>query len=175
MAKFKTTIPRMFYSLPWTVPIPKIDKFVKLYPKEETVSSVIRKQFFEAISQYDSYELIFRDGSKPEKGVGATVVSTNCNKLMKLPDRSCIHTEEITGIKGPPNYASGLEDREIMIMSDSMRALPVDEILKQVKEQINFLRDLDKNMKFLLVPSHCGIKWNEEADKAAAEAMMTLP
>ena len=178
MAKFKSTMPLTLYSPPWKIPIPEIDTSLKLYPKERTANSVIQKKFSEVISRYNNYKLIYTDASKSEIGVGAAIVSMNYNQLIKLPDHSSIYTGEITAIREALRYANELEDQQIMIVSDSLSALeslkrlyPVNEILKQIKKQLNHLNNLGKTIKFLWVPSHCGIEGNEEADDAAVKAI----
>ncbi|XP_013183181.2 probable RNA-directed DNA polymerase from transposon BS [Amyelois transitella] len=132
---------------------------------------------------YNSYYKLYTDGSKNKMGCGAAFYDSNMITSVKFSisgDISIMHAELIA-ISEALQYAITLQSTLIVIFTDSKSALlhlariPSNSrgcpIAYTILETMNKLRHLDKNVLLQWIPSHIGIRGNEEADLAAKQAI----
>ncbi|XP_045780561.1 uncharacterized protein LOC123877742 [Maniola jurtina] len=132
--------------------------------------------------KYKSWVHIYTDGSKNNMGLGAAFCHLGERKsvMFKTNQQICIMTMELVAISEALKYISGLSGQYFVIFSDSRsalqhlarcasgysRGLPIAfEILKQIYD----FRHI--NLRLQWVPSHIGLRGNEEADKLAKSAI----
>ena len=112
--------------------------------------------------------------------VGLAVVFTDITKKEVLPEGASIPTDEITAIKVALKEIHKREDKRLVIYADSQSSMQSIEnnkvnhpMLNQIYDILTELQSLDKKINLCKVPVHVGVKVNEEADKAAKEAIDT--
>ncbi|XP_076645575.1 uncharacterized protein LOC143355022 [Halictus rubicundus] len=137
-------------------------------------------------NHYSNHLCIFTDGSKVEDGLstGAAVVCPE--KQMYIPFSinlsASVFTAECAAISQAINIFHD-SDKPLIICSDSLSAIMsldnpcintktnfhiVD--IKQKSIELASLHQNDKFVVFIWIPSHCGIRGNEIADRLAKEA-----
>ena len=133
------------------------------------------------ISEYPLSEKKFTDGSKTEEGVAGAAVSTKrINKpfTCRLPDDSSIYTAELRAILLALKHVYYSKGKSCLILSDSLSSLQSilnlkydHPILVQILElYIEMTRD-GREIVFIWVPGHVGIRENSAADSAAKDAL----
>lgn len=122
---------------------------------------------------------IYTDGSKTANEGGAAFCNLNGNvqRLFKIkPDEICIMTIELLAISEALSYAEELEGNTI-ILTDSKSALQHlnrcatgqrgFSISYIILEKIQKLQANNKQLRLQWIPSHVGLRGNEEADRLA--------
>ena len=96
-----------------------------------------------------------------------------------LADHSSIFTAEARAIDLALEHIKKTNEKNYMIFSDSMSCLQAflqtsftNPKIIRVLEKYNQLISRGKGIIFCWIPSHVGIKGNEEADEAAKEALL---
>ena len=94
----------------------------------------------------------------------------------KLPSSASIFTAELRAILTAVMLSIRYEDHNFIIFSDSKSALQSvcnsfssNPIVTEIHRWISMVQSLNKNITFCWVPSHVGVRGNEEADRAAGE------
>ena len=118
----------------------------------------------------------------------AAAVKENHTYSERLPDKSTIFSAEMHAIFLALDHVETSGNSKFVILSDSKSVLQslqgrdwTNPLTRKVLERHNLLREQNKKIKFFWVPSHIGIKGNEDADSAAKEALskrvtnITLP
>ena len=163
----------------------RVDVSLSLYKKCETTTGEYRHIFYEHInSKYPDHSIYYTDGSKRSTGVGAAVVCCS-GRIIKatLPQEATIFSAELYAISMAINHISQCNMSDsALICTDSLTAVNMFTVLPSpnpaVRKLQHKLHDLcEKNVLITLMwlPSHCGIKNNEIADKAAQEATLQQP
>ena len=141
------------------------------------------KQFYlSLISEYPSSDFFFTDGSKTEAGVAAAAVSTKYPRkplTRRLPDDSSIYTAELQAILLALKRIYCSKRKSFLILSDSLSSLKTIFNLKYehpvLVQNLELYMDLTKDGKevvFVWVPGHVGIRGNSAADAAAKDALV---
>jgi ribonuclease HI len=139
-------------------------------------SDLYLNKFNEIRHRYHTYNSIYTDGSKASDKVAAVTRSSTLQ--CRLPDRASIFTAEIQAILLALDHIAKSSDNHFIIFSDSKSCLQAIANLKveqplilQTVEKLNSQKLIGKCIVFCGLPSHIGIKGNEEADAAAKAAL----
>lgn len=150
-----------------------IDFSLSRYKKEETHPLEYNINFQLKMSEYNEYEKVYTDGSKGDFGTGYSIVMQSHDpQCIKIPDFCSIFFAEASAILDACNLPLK-EDSRRLIITDSLSVLKAVQNCKNKEPIIVDIRDnlhKNNNIKLFWCPSHCGIKLNEEADKAAKQA-----
>ena len=124
---------------------------------------------------------IFTDGSKVDEKVAAAAVSSvapNSPFQCRLRDHFSIYTAELQAILLALRQAYQSQERKFMIFSDSLSALHAlrkfktdHPLLIQIQELLYKINADQKEIVFMWVPVHVGVRGNEAAGRAAKEAL----
>ena len=133
------------------------------------------------IPEYSLLEKKFTDGSKTEEGVAAAAVSTKqINKpfTCRLPDNSSIYTAELQAILLALKHIYHSKGKSFLILFDSLSSLQSilnlnsdHPILVQILELYTEITRDGREIVFIWVPGHVGIRGNLAADSAAKDAL----
>lgn len=155
----------------------KLDLRLTNLKKNATPPDVFLKNYFEWVDYYKSWFKIFTDGSKTVAGVGCAIFADPDIQNWSLSHDSSVYTAEQIAILKAVNYCNFIENKEILICTDSSSTLAA---LKHTKITDSFNMEIMKNYdmvsragkKIILawIPGHVGIQGNETADKAAKDA-----
>lgn len=164
---------------PWTFKIPVINTDMIKYSKSETNHFLLRTNFKELLQKYPNYKGIYTDASKDETAVGSAVVGPNMRMLFKLHGANSIFTGEMFAILQALIAASkDSSDNSFLIVSDSLSSMQAiqeknssNKLVPKILQKYTEAANLGKEITFCWVPSHVGIPGNEEADRAAREAI----
>jgi ribonuclease HI len=135
------------------------------------------------VSEYNDSIHIFTDASKHDElvGIGILIQDTDQNinqkYSLRLTDNTSIFTAELTAIKIALVKLLRIKNtKDITIFSDSLSSLqaimgsqPTSAVntINEIKQLINYLKH---QVTIVWVPSHIGLKGNEQADSLANEA-----
>jgi len=162
-----------FNNPPWKKSEYKINLKMTQFNKNSTSHDIIRRTFSEILDNYTSrgYEVIYTDGSKTEHGYGAAVVKQNTTFTYKCHDYSTVYTTELFALQKALKHRS---TNKTLICTDSLSVVLAiqnsqnkNSLVRQIQDK---LRETEKETTIMWIPSHTGIKGNEEADKKAKEA-----
>ena len=128
---------------------------------------------------------IFTDGSKVDEKVAAAAVSSvgpNSPLSCRLRDHCSIYTAELQAILLAFKQAYQSQEKKFMIFSDTLSALQAlgklktdHPLLIQIQEFLHKINADQKEIVFMLVPGHVGIRGNDAADRAAKKALDNKP
>ena len=148
------------------------------FNKASTSNDIFQSEFKEMVSKYEDYTKIYTDGSKQNEKVAAAAVTPFGTSSFKLPDGASIYSAEVKAITRALDLIERSERTEFMILSDSLSVLQVIDSQETknplVSRMLNLIQNIytqNKSLVFCWIPSHCGISGNEEADRAAKDAV----
>lgn len=138
----------------------------------ETVNLTISKH-------YNDYTIIYTDGSYSEKtgkaGCGIYIPDTNFRRGDKLAGCFSPIMSELNGIHTALKLITTLNFQNTCIMTDSLRSLQLIKdrfsdnetrtIIHEISGMIQSITDQNNKIVLLWIPSHSGIRGNEEADR----------
>ena len=166
---------------PWSQSEPQICLSLTKYGKRSTNPEVYKQAFFEITSKHQNNLQILTDGSKVNEKVAAAAVSSvapDSPFSCRLRDHCSIYTAELQAILFALNQAYQSQERKFMIFLDSLSALQAlgklktdHPVLIQIQEMLHKMNTEQKEIVFIWVPGHVGIRANEAADRAAKEAL----
>ena len=126
-------------------------------------------------------EEIFTGGSKTKEGVAAAAISTKRIKktfTRRLPDDSSIYTAELRAVLSALKHVHYSKEKSFLILSDSLSSLQSilnlkydHPILVQILELYTEMTREGREIVFVWVPGHVGIRGNSAADSAAKDAL----
>ena len=166
---------------PWIIPHPKIYEAFKGLQKEYSTTSEYQYHFNEFVSRHKDSRLVYTDGSKSEAAC-ACAVSSAYHGIMqtRLSPLCSIYTAELIAIKMALRMVAGVCNRSTIICTDSKSSLqsiatifPTHPIVQDIQIALYNICKRGREVSFLWVPGHMGIRGNEKAD-AAAKAALTL-
>lgn len=179
LAEFQLTFPQTFSNNiltppPWIINLPEINRNLLQYNKNETNPLLIIQKFNEIMENQQGFYEVYTDASKTEDGATAAFMSPNYSTAYKLNKTCSIYHGELMAILKALEYIKTIEQQNIIIISDSLSALSSlsqiflnNPILLSIKTVLYNLQLQHKTVKVLWIPSHIGIKGNEDVDKLA--------
>ena len=145
--------------------------------KATTDPLVFKNQFLEIKERYCLYEQIYTDGSKDGKKVAAAAVLDGELYQFRLPDNASSFSAELKALDLALSHIQQDAYWRYIIFTDSLSAMQALENERTDNPLIVTLLDkisevcTNADLVFCWLPSHIGISGNEEADKAAKEAL----
>lgn len=169
---------------PWKNGRIRVDLSLTRSIDKKTVSPEIQKMLsLEVIDTYRSHTHIYTDGSKHEDTAAAAVVipEVGYRRILRLADSSSVYATELTAIRDAIDWICQnrtTSRNRFAIFTDSLSAAESVKaqrsdsrptLMTEVLESINRLGSGDVTVVW--IPSHVGIRGNEEADSAAKEGL----
>ena len=171
--------------LPWTFSDPVVDiELLTIVNKQLNLTQALQDSEDHIITKYAECYLIFTDGSKTENGVGAGVYLQDDPPIhIKLDNNNSIFTAEYVAILKALKYIESreCEIRKYAILTDSLSCL--QDLINQDKNgcRLDIRRDIltqytklinnQYSISFVWIPSHIGVKGNENADQIAKQSI----
>ena len=147
------------------------------HQKATTDPMIFRSKYLEIKRQYYLHEPIFTDGSKDGDRVAAAAVLDGELYQFRLPDKSSVFSAELKAVDLALDHIKEDGYWRYIILTDSLSAMQALDNQKTdnplITKLLDKLSDICENddVVFCWLPSHIGIRGNEEADKAAKEAL----
>ena len=163
---------------PWQLTKPKIITSLAQTPKQDTPSVLFKQKFLEIKSQWQDHKPIYTDGSKLDDKAAAAIVTQLNTYKQRLPDGASIFTAETRALQLALRVMHISQHKKFIVFVDSLSVLQACEnmhihnpLILDLLEQHHQLILNDYSIVFCWIPSHIGIGGNEQADKAAKEAL----
>lgn len=165
---------------PWTLQLPTIDLTLSKSKKTDTSNYAYRLEYQKIIDRYNNSTHIYTDGSKTNNNVGCSAIIDSCKIKYKLPGITSNFTAETFAIGVALNHIVQSKEENFLLFTDSLSAIKSlstlytkDDVIKTAQFTSTLIKNQNKNVVVVWIPSHIGIKGNEEADRAAKEAAST--
>ena len=154
-----------------------VDFTLSEFDKSST-STVFKSRFNEVKQKYLDFCHIYTDGSKVETKVASAYVCPYGTRGYRLRDGCSIFTAEVEAINKALTYVKVSTKQSFVIFSDSMSVLQAIEsqesknpLVNRVLEACQKILSDGKFITFCWLPSHRDIRGNEDADRAAKDAL----
>ena len=170
---------------PWLEPEINVKTEYENYTKKDNIN-IVKQRALETIDSYNNARIIYTDGSKLENGKCGCAFYDSLDQTRfkaRLSNDIAISQAELLAIKEALRHAAEINcELHVVIAGDSKPALqtlllPTDKAnpedtatIAEIKNHINALKDSNREVDFLWIPSHTGIKGNEIADTLAKAA-----
>ena len=155
-----------------------VDFTLSEFDKSSTSSTVFKSRFNEVKQKYLDFCHIYTDGSKVETKVASSYVCPYGTRGYRLRDCCSIFTAEVEAISKALTYVQVSKRKSFIIFSDSMSVLQAIEsqesknpLVNRVLQACQEILSNGKYITFCWLPSHRDIRWNENADRAAKDAL----
>ena len=161
----------------WTSKSPTYNYFLASDKKATTDPMIFKNKFLEVKEQYYTYQEIYTDGSKDGEKVTSAAILDGELYQFRLPNNSSIFSAELKAIDLALNHIEQDAYWRYIIYTDSLSVMQALEGEKTDNPLIvSLLEKLSRlcnraDIVFCWLPSHVGISGNEEADKAAKDAL----
>ena len=138
--------------------------------------NLLRNLALEKIDSYKNAVHIYTDASKTladKTSAAFCVPKLNVERSVRLTDNISIFAAELTAIKLALLWVINTVKEDICIFSDSLSSLQAISSGKSISrpnlltEIFDLIRKYNRNINFIWLPSHIGIKGNELADRLA--------
>ena len=168
--------------VPWNLKKPHICMKLNNASNRKIDNNILLKQpALEHMKCLDNLFPIYTDGSKSELGVGFAAVSQRFRILSSLPSYVSIFTAELFAIKNALRYIYDNNINHTVLYSDSLSALQAinsyslkNPLITEIKVLLSKMIENSSSIILCWIPSHIGLKGNEEADKSAKDAVDAL-
>ena len=169
--------------VPWKLSVPTVCFDLASFKKDTTNPEIYKQLDLQLISEYPLSERKkkFTDGSKTKEGVAVAAISTKQSKktfTCWLPDNSSICTAELRAILLALKHVYYSKEKSFLILSDSLSSLQSilnlkydHPVLVQILELYTEMTREGREIVFIWVPGHVGIRGNSAADSAAKDAL----
>ena len=154
-----------------------VDCTLSEFDKSST-STVFKSRFNEVKQKYLDFCHIYTDGSKVETKVASAYVCPYGTRCYRLGDGCSNFTAEVEAINKALTYVKVSTGKSFVIFSHSMSVLQAIESQESKNPLVNRVlqacREILSNGKFITfcwLPSHRDIRGNEDADRAAKDAL----
>ena len=161
----------------WASKSPTYNYFLASDKKATTDPMIFKNKFLEVKEQYYTHQEIYTDGSKDGEKVASAAILDGELYQFRLPNNSSIFTAELKAIDLALNHIEQDAYWRYIIYTDSLSAMQALEgettdnpIIVSLLEKLSRLCER-ADIVFCWLPSHVGISGNEEADKAAKDAL----
>ena len=161
----------------WASKSPTYNYFLASDKKATTDPMIFKNKFLEVKEQYYTHQEIYTDGSKDGEKVASAAILDGELYQFRLPNNSSIFTAELKAIDLALNHIEQDAYWRYIIYTDSLSAMQALEgettdnpIIVSLLEKLSRLCQR-ADIVFCWLPSHVGISGNEEADKAAKDAL----
>ena len=155
-----------------------VDFTLSEFDKSSTSSTVFKSRFNEVKQKYLDFCHIYTDGSKVETKVASAYVCPYGTRGYRLRDGCSIFTAEVEAINKALTFIKVSTRKSFVIFSDSMSVLQAIEsqesknpLVNRVLQACQQILFNDKFITFCWLPSHRDIRGNEDADRAAKDAL----
>ena len=144
---------------------------------KKTNPKICKQLYLQLISEYPLSPTVLK-----QEGVAAAAVSTKRIKkkpfTCRLPDDSSIYTAELRAILLALKHVYYSEEKSFLILSDSLSSLESilnlkydHPVLVQILELYTEMTRERRDIVFIRVPGHVGIRGNSAADSPAKDAL----
>ena len=157
----------------WTYKCPTYNYYLASDQKATTDPMIFKNKLLEIKEQYYTHEEIYTDGSKDGDKVASAAILDGELYQFRLPNNFSIFFAELKSI----NHIEQDISWRYIICTDSLSAMQALEGEKTDNPLIvSLLEKLSRlceraDIVFCWLPSHIGMSGNEEADKAAKDAL----
>ena len=155
-----------------------VDFTLSEFDKSSTSSTIFKSRFNELRQKYSDFCHIYTDGSKVERKVASAYVCPYGTRSYRLRDGCSIFTAEVEAIDKALKYVKVSSVERFVIFSDSMSVLQAIEsqesknpLINRVLQTCQSILSGNKYITFCWLPSHRDIRGNEDADRAAKDAL----
>ena len=161
----------------WTCKSPTYNYYLASDRKATTNPMIFKNKFLEIKENYYTHEEIDTDGSKEGKKVALAAILDGDLYQFRLPNNSSVFSAEIKAIDLALNHIEQDAYWRYVMYTDSLSAMKTLEGEKTDNPLVvnlleRFSRFFERaDIVFCCLPSHIGISSNEEADKAAKDAL----
>lgn len=163
---------------PWELPHPSFIFDLREYKKSDTNPLFLQQKFSEIKANYPDFSTVYTDGSKDGDSVACAAVHGDRTVTERLPSSASIFTAEARAILLALKLITQSNLSQFIICSDSLSCLLAiknhklkNTLILQILYFIHRLREFDKEIVFLWVPSHVGIQGNSVVDRVAKKAL----
>ena len=161
----------------WTCKSPTYNYYLASDKKATTDPLIFKNKLLEVKEQYYTHEEIYTDGSKDGDKVASAAILDGEFYQFRLPNNSSVFSAELKAIDLALNHIEQDAYWRYIIYTDSLSAMQALEgettdnpIIVSLLEKLSRLCER-ADIVFCWLPSHVGISGNEEADKAAKDAL----
>ena len=148
----------------------------------KTTNPLVFQWFNDVQDKYFDHQFIYTDDSKDDHKVGCAVFWSLSIINRRLPDQASIYTAESHAIQLALDVVYKSNKNKYVICVDSLSCLQAIEhkdidhpLVLDVLIKYSALTNKHKTILFCWVPSHVGIRGNEQADEAAKAALNERP
>ena len=145
--------------------------------KKSEDPNLLKAAAFEMLHEHQDFFKLYTDGSLNSGGSGCAFVapSNSYSEKYKLNEGISIFSAELCALEKALEYAYSIEEKKILILSDSRSVLQTIKLQSspKVTYSLNLIHRINKQgktLKLQWIPSHMGIVGNELADCAAKAA-----
>ena len=162
---------------PWTLNSAEFRFDLASDKKSVTDRTVFHAKYNEIKEHYFSFKPIYTDGSKEGNSVADASVYGQRSLKCRLPNNSSIFSAEVKAIDLALNLAEHSNSNRFIIFSDSLSTLQAlsnrqleNPLICSLLERVSQISSTNR-LVFCWLPSHVGIKGNENADRSAKSAL----
>ena len=155
-----------------------VDFSLSEFDKSSTSSTIFKSRFNELRQKYSYFCHIYTDGSKVERKVASAYVCPYGTRSYRLRDGCSIFTTQVEAIDKALKYVKVSSVERFVIFSDSMSVLQAigsqeskNPLVNRVLQTCQEILSNGKFITFCWIPSHRDITGNEDADRAAKDAL----